>query len=338
MSFVVLDMEWNQAMSSKSSVFNKLPIHLRGEIIQIGAVKMTEDNQPGEEFQIDVRPVYFRKLHYKVEKLTGIDKDRLEQGVGFKEAFAQFRKWCGDGCTLLTWGSDDRPIMEQNIIVHDLDWDWIGRWVNLQVIYNSQTQAGRNQTGLATAMEYFNIEQTRVAHDALGDAYNTALVCSKLNLEEGLKEYDDNSLLLSMEKQAREGEEVGPAPVEHSAISGFSTREEAFSDPRISAPLCPECSNPMRTARWINQGDRRYMSLCSCKEHGKFLVRIRFRQTEEDTLTVNRIVYKADEEMEKFYTSKLHPDSRRRKRRRKSAFYRGHGKGKSSGGEKAGRA
>ena len=29
MHYVVMDLEWNQAMSSKSSVFNKLPIHLR---------------------------------------------------------------------------------------------------------------------------------------------------------------------------------------------------------------------------------------------------------------------------------------------------------------------
>ena len=35
MNYVVVDLEWNQAMSSKSSVFNRLPIHLRGEIIHI---------------------------------------------------------------------------------------------------------------------------------------------------------------------------------------------------------------------------------------------------------------------------------------------------------------
>lgn len=315
MSYVVLDMEWNQAMSSQSAVFNKLPIHLRGEVIQIGAVKLTEDYLPGEEFKIDVKPVYFRKLHYKVEKLTGIDKERLDHGVGFKEAFAKFRSWCGDGCTLLTWGSDDKPIMEQNIIIHDLDWDWIDRWVNLQVIYNIQTQAGRIQTGLATAMENFGIEQTRIAHDALGDAYNTALICSKLDLKTGIEQYDASSAMLSMEKASKAGS--GPAPVEHTAISGFESREQAFSDSRIARPPCPECGKKMKSSRWINQGDRRYMSLCSCHEHGSFLVRIRFRPTEEDTLTVNRIVYKADEEMEKFYSSKLRPENRRRKRHRR---------------------
>ena len=38
MNIVVVDFEWNQAMRSDSPVFNKLPIHLRGEIIEIGAV------------------------------------------------------------------------------------------------------------------------------------------------------------------------------------------------------------------------------------------------------------------------------------------------------------
>lgn len=68
MHYVVVDLEWNQAMSSKSSVFNKLPIHLSGEIIEIGAVKLNDDMTPGEEFTIDVKPVYFRQMHYKVKK------------------------------------------------------------------------------------------------------------------------------------------------------------------------------------------------------------------------------------------------------------------------------
>ena len=62
MNYVVVDLEWNQAMSSKSSVFNKLPIHLRGEIIEIGAVKLNDDLSVGEEFTIDVKPIYFKQI------------------------------------------------------------------------------------------------------------------------------------------------------------------------------------------------------------------------------------------------------------------------------------
>ena len=55
MHYVVMDLEWNQAMSSKSSVFNKLPIHLRGEIIEIGAVKIDEDANVLDTFSIHLR-------------------------------------------------------------------------------------------------------------------------------------------------------------------------------------------------------------------------------------------------------------------------------------------
>lgn len=320
MGFVVMDMEWNQAMSAQAAVFNKLPIHLRGEIIQIGAVKLTDDFQPGEEFQVDVKPVYFRRMHYKVEKLTGFDKERLEHGIGFKEAFAQLREWCGDDVTFLTWGSDDQPIMEQNIIIHDLDWDWIDRWVNLQIIYNIQTEAGRNQTGLSTAMEHFAIEQTRVAHDALGDAYNTALVCAKLNLMEGLQQYDDASRILATRLAAEHEDgdgERGQNAVEHRAFTGYFDRTDAFDDKAVTEPVCPVCGEKLRCARWVNQGDRRYMSLGSCKTDGDFLVRLKFKSAEDDTWTVNRIMYKADGEMVEFYKSKAHPPRRRRSRGKK---------------------
>lgn len=38
-------------------------------------------------------------------------------------------------------------------------------------------------------MEFFQIEATRPAHDALGDAYHTAQICQKLELQRGMEEY-----------------------------------------------------------------------------------------------------------------------------------------------------
>lgn len=320
MHYVVLDLEWNQAMSSKSPIYNRLPIHLRGEIIQIGAVKLNSDMTPGEEFQIDVKPVYFRKMHYKVKKLTGIDSERLSDACGFKEAMEQFRQFCGDNCTFLTWGYDDRGIMEQNIIVHDLDWDWIAGWVNLQIIYNMQTEGDKNQKSLATAMEHFSIEQTRVAHDALGDAYNTALVCSHLDMDSGLSSYDETMRQLSLRKMKKNAgaDEEGPEPIEHVTFSSYASRNEAFSDDRLTCLHCPDCSAEMELQRWVNQGDKRYMTLAECSEHGHFLVRVKFRHTEDETWIANRIIYRADDEMLEYYKQKS-IQNRKRVRRRKKA-------------------
>ena len=315
-SYIVMDLEWNQAMSANSSVYNHLPIHLRGEIIQIGAVRLNDDWTPGEEFQIDVKPVYFRKMHYKVKKLTGIDGEQLSRAPGFKEAFRRFRAFCGEDCTFLTWGYDDKGIMEQNIIIHE-----IAGWVNLQLIYNMQTEGDKNQKALSTAMEHFEIEQTRVAHNALGDAYNTALICSRLDMENGLARYADAARQLSLRRQekAERSAEEGPAPVEHLTFTGYASRNAAFDDEALRTLRCPVCGEPMSTQRWVNQGDRRYMTLAKCEEHGDYLARVKLKFTEDETWSVNRILYEADDEMLDFYRTKSTQRRKRTRRRRKKA-------------------
>ena len=328
MNYVVVDLEWNQAMSSKSSVFNKLPIHLRGEIIEIGAVKLDEDMRPTEEFTIDVKPVYFRRMHYKVKKITGFDKDRLSHGVPFPEAMERFRAWCGEDVTFLTWGCDDQGIFEQNIIIHDLDWDWIAGWINLQLIYNLQTGGDKNQKSLASAMEHFEIEQTRIAHDALGDAYNTALVSTHLDMKEGLRMYPDAARILAsrMPNYKPQPENTGPDALVHESFDGFESKAVAFLDERLSSLACPHCGQALEGTRWINQGDQRYMNLYSCPEHGSLLVRARFRRdADQNSWAVNKLVYEADESMQEYYRNKA-AQSRRRGRGHSSRKTRPAGK------------
>ena len=57
------------------------------------------------------------------------------------------------------------------------------------MIFNAQTDGSTAQKALKTAMEMFEIEASRPAHDALGDAYHTALICARLDLKKGMDEY-----------------------------------------------------------------------------------------------------------------------------------------------------
>ena len=98
----------------------------------------------------------------------------------------------------------------------------------------------------AIAMEHFEIEQTRVAHDALGDAYNTALVCTHLDLQTGLDCYDEAQRILSSRPAGeRSAAPDGPEPIEHVVFPNYASKADAFSDETVTAPPCPVCGGSM---------------------------------------------------------------------------------------------
>ena len=116
MNYIVLDMEWNQPWPGSPSAKKVLSVPIRGEIIQIGAVRLTEDNQVADEFQVLIRPKVYRKLNRRVSKLTGIkDAQLAEFGVPFPAAVEQFKAWCGQDIVFLTWGFDDISILRENL-------------------------------------------------------------------------------------------------------------------------------------------------------------------------------------------------------------------------------
>ena len=45
MNYIVMDMEWNQPWPGSPSSKKVLPVQIRGEIIQIGAVRVTEEQE-----------------------------------------------------------------------------------------------------------------------------------------------------------------------------------------------------------------------------------------------------------------------------------------------------
>ena len=54
MNYIILDLEWNQAMNSSLTV--RTPVVLYGEIIQIGAVKTDENFNLVDTLKINVKP------------------------------------------------------------------------------------------------------------------------------------------------------------------------------------------------------------------------------------------------------------------------------------------
>ena len=321
MDYIVLDMEWNQPWPGSPSAKKVLPVQIRGEIIQIGAVRITEDQQVADEFQVLIKPKVYRHLNRRVSKLTGIKEAQLkEQGVPYPEAMEQFRTWCGENIIFLTWGFDDITILRENLRLYGLDESWTERWYNAQMIFNAQTDGSNAQKALKTALEIFEITPSRPAHDALGDAYHTALICARLDLKRGMEEYGQ---ALKSHENGFHGAEL-PGCIDRKVFYDYANKPAALKAMAGKDNKCPLCEKQMLGSRWFAQPGRRYMDLATCPEHGKFLIRVRLSDQPDGTVRVSRLTYEATSEAAEAYArraEKADPEERKssgRRRRRKS--------------------
>ena len=317
MNYIVLDMEWNQPWPGSPFSKKVLPVAIRGEIIQIGAVRVTEDQEVADEFQVLVKPKYYRHLNRRVSKLTGIKETQLrEEGIPFPEAMESFCRWCGEDIVFLTWGFDDIGILRENLQLFELSADWTDKWYNAQMIFNAQTDGSTAQKALKTAMEIFGIEATRPAHDALGDAYHTALICARLDLKKGQAEYD---AALKSHENGFHGAEL-PGCIGRKVFHDYTDKRAALSAMSGEENICPMCGARMLGSRWFAQPGHRYMDLATCPEHGKFLIRVRLSQQPDGLVRVSRLTYEATSEAAEAYArraEKADPEENARPRRRR---------------------
>ena len=320
MDYIVLDMEWNQPWPGSPSSKKVLPVQIRGEIIQLGAVRITEDRQVADEFQVMIRPKFYRHLNRRVSKLTGIKENRLkEEGISLPEAMERFRTWCGEDIIFLTWGFDDIGILRENLQLYGLETDWTNRWYNAQMMFNAQTDGSNSQKALKTAMEIFGIEASRPAHDALGDAYHTALICARLDLARGITEYEQ---ALKSHENGFHGAEL-PGCIARKVFYDYADKRAALSAMSGEENECPVCGRKMLGSRWFAQPGHRYMDLATCPEHGKFLIRVRLSEQTNGLVRVSRLTYEATSEAAETYARRaekadpedFRPNQRRRRRR-----------------------
>lgn len=279
MNYIVLDMEWNQAVCREKAVL--VPVRLEGEIIQIGAVKL----DGGETFKINIRPKVYTRMHSSVKKLTGITNNDLREGTPFPEAFDRFIRWCGPSPVFLIWGNDDIRVLRANLAFHSIPEIVLGKWYNLQIIFDRQFLHENRQCALASALEKlglpFDVEH---AHDALTDALGTADVCSRLDIEKGIATYN---------------EAVRPSK-RRMVYYGFTSAEQGIRECGTRTFKCPICSKELSSDKWKIQGERKAIALVPCDGHELFL-RLKAERCRNGRICVKRTVSRADEMQRRLY-------------------------------------
>ncbi len=292
MNYIVLDMEWNQAYQNSKRVFiGSSRRVLTGEVIQIGAVKLNDKFEITDTFTSIVKPSYYRKLHYKVEKLTGIKKSELESADNFSSVFNSFMDWCGEDTIFIIWGFDDIDILNQNIEINNCGREDIC-WYNLQLIYSKQCMSANQQVALSAACEHFGIPQDKQLHNALNDAYYTACVCGKLDMVSGL-EY--------CKKQKKQAEENCRKKYKY---YGFFSINEALDYSTTNDDLCPVCQRKLHIdKKHRRKGLNQYVAVLSCPQDGTFFSKICIIKESENHFKVTKTVCRITPQLEKLYLS-----------------------------------
>lgn len=296
MHYIVLDLEWNQALSREQFVTE--PVKLRGEIVQIGAVKLDESFKTVDVFKIMISPRHYKIMNYKVRELTGIRTSDLRRGHTFPTAFSLFTKWCGEECTLLTWGCDDIPMLKDNMTLHGIDTESLPPHYDVQPIFDSQITKEKRQHSLTAAMELLG-EPPFEAHDALNDALSTAVVCRHLDMEAGFLGYEDITRSSKLPTVAR----------------SFTRFVEILNDDEVNTFVCPECRKLLHTAEWVSCRRGKLMARIDCECGEKYLAFLFCIKNKDGTYRVGRKMPKREEGDDEYYEKKLQKNEEWRKKK-----------------------
>ena len=174
MDYIVMDLEWNQNPYGKNNHHPDIPF----EIIEIGAVRVTEDREITDSYQQVIRPRVYKRLHYKIQEITHFTEEELSHGKDFKRAIVEFLEWCGDDYMFCTWGSMDLTELQKNMRHYKLEriLEFPLFYVDLQKMFSLRYDDGHMKRTLTSAVEYLEIPEENAFHRALSDAYYTAKV------------------------------------------------------------------------------------------------------------------------------------------------------------------
>lgn len=299
MNYIIMDLEWNQAVCPAKMV--RTPLLLYGEIIQIGAVKTDDKFNLIDKIKINVRPKYYKKMNPHVAQITGITDMQLTSGEMFPQAFRRFKEWCGEQFRFITWGFDDLNMLADNLTLHGLDASFGSDYINLQLIYNRQLKSEHLQCALSTAAESLEIPLDVQVHDAFNDAYLTYEVCRKLDMTLGIAEYAEYTATI-------------PQPLFKDAVNDIGDLKKMVSDNRVTDLKCPQCGGALTLRQWLFGNGKSCKTIAYCPECKEiFLVKLKACMITEHNFTVMRTIFAAGEEDITSYENKLKKREERRK-------------------------
>ena len=280
-TFIVIDFEWNQPISwIKTSIDPKT---LPGEIIEIGAVKVTfKDGEwtLSKPFHRLIRPIRYTVLNKSVARVINKVSSDLKSGDRFDRAYMDFMTWCGTNFVICGWGNSDLGILKSNLRLHNQNSDIGHPFLDIQPLFSRLAEDSSRQRSVEYAVDFFGIAKRQVFHEAHRDAHYTAQILRQLLLL--APEKTDDELVLNIENTLEIVEKFIYNPDLNVKINFntdlFFTWETCFSNARKLSLACPACGATLiEELAWFRVKKSAF-SLWRCERHQFIRGRMRMKK------------------------------------------------------------
>ena len=288
MNVIVLDLEWNQGNEYREKQKKEIPF----EIIEIGAVKICENSEKGENntFHELVRPQVYHEMHNMTRKILHMDMKDLKNGLTFQEVMEKFLDWChmdGNGqntdCIFATWGPQDLTELQRNMRYYDMPLLGKGplRFYDVQKLFSIAFEDKKSRRNLEYAVDFLKIEKDGEFHRALSDAYYTAKVFESIKDPVVLQKVSFDTFQLPGNK--KEEIHVVFEDYEKYISRVFEDKGLLMADREVVSTKCYYCHcNLKKKMKWFTPNGKHYYSLSNCPVHGYMKGKIRVRKAGND--------------------------------------------------------
>ncbi len=315
MSYIVLDLEWNQAPQGKAYEDSQMPF----EIIEIGAVKLDGNFRAVGEYDRIIRPRLYTKLHYMVRDIIDISDEELRRGGNFQDVVVEFLEWCGSSPVFCTWGSGDLTELQRNMDYYGIENEFPMpfKYYDIQKMYSILHEDGKQRRSLQYVADEIGLDEKQEFHRAINDARYTAAIMGRIDIP-AVREYYSIDCHRIPAGKSQEIHAVYPT-YEKLVTRGYRTREGALDSGMKRPCVCYVCQRECEAlVPWFINSKVCY-GLFRCQEHGYVKARMRVRQADNGKFYMMRITKITDIKGAQRIIQKQENMEKKKKERRQEA-------------------
>ncbi len=278
MHYVILDMEWDGA-------YHKLHKRFVNQILQIGAVKLDENFNIVDIFDVTIKSDINKRVSRRFSELTGITKEMMLEGISLSDAVDRYNKWLGNDTVTITWSNSDLYTIAENekYILNDKKFK-IEKYLDLQKFIEGELRILghelKSQISLSNAAELLGI--TTENYD-LHTAKDDSLLCAAL-----LKKHYSEAAFENLVRDTRDPEfyrQLYFRPYYISRINDERIQKETLIF------YCEKCESKLkRLTKWKHHNNW-FNANFMCDDCGKkYVCRVSYRQTFDKLVVRRRIL------------------------------------------------